>query len=117
MSLNTEYPSETRGRKQSADAINRVMTRFPLLLEILGELAKAQVPHPGDDDIRLGCERTLTTLLVELAKIEPAPAGKSSKSEDIAHSWLKSKEAIRLVDVDKLQRMEQVIEGILGPRL
>lgn len=109
--------SPLKTRKQSAEAVNRVMTRFPLIVEILGELEKAEIPFPGDDDIRHGCERALTTMLVELARIEPAPQGKATKAEDTARTWLNLKAADRLVNADQLQRIQQFIERILGSHL
>ncbi len=114
MSAKTELSPETKTRKHSAEAINRAMGRFPLIVEILDELSKVQIPYPGDDDLRHGCDRTLTTMLSELARIEPAPAGKSSKSEETARSWLRGDNAIRLIDADKLQRIQQFIDRILG---
>lgn len=110
----TDFSPETKNRKHSAEAINRAMARFPLIVEILGELSKAPIPLPGDEDLRHGCERTLTTMLSELARIEPAPPGKPSKAEDTVHNWLKGEKSIRLIDVDKLQRIQQFIDRILG---
>lgn len=101
-------------RKHSAEAINRAMTRFPLIVEILGELGKAGIPFPGDEDIRHGCERALTAMLVELARIEPAPPGKNGRTEEIARNWLHAKEVERLINADQLQRIQQFIDRILG---
>ena len=91
------------------------MARFPLLVEILGKLNQEQVPFPGDADISHGCERALTSMLSELARIEPAPAGKSSKAEETAQSWLQNSGASGLIDVDKLQRIQLFIDRILNP--
>ncbi len=115
MPSNIENSPDAKTRKQSAEAVNRAMARFPLIIELLAELSKAQIPYPGDDDLRHGCHRTLTTMLAELAKIHPAPPGKSSKTEEIIHGWLKGDEVVRLVEADKLQRIQQFIERILGP--
>lgn len=107
-------PPAPSTRKHSAEEINRAMARFPLIVQILGELGQAPVPFPGDDDVRHGCERALTTMLSELARIEVAPAGKPSKAEEVAQSWLCSSVSGQLVDVDKLQRMQQFIDRILN---
>ncbi len=96
------------------EKINRAMARFPLITKVLGELSDASVPFPGDDDIRHGCERALTAMLSELARIENAPAGKVSKAEDLAQSWLNNATSRQLIDVDKLQRMQQFIDCILN---
>ena len=101
-------------RKQSAEAIHRAMTRFPLIVEVLGQLRKAEVPFPGDEDIRHGCQRALTAIMVELARIEPAPPGKASKPEASALSLIQDQETSHLIDADQLQRMEQFIQRILG---
>lgn len=114
MSTKTEVSPETKTRRNAVDSINRVMTRFSLIVEILSELSKAQVPFPGDDDLRHGCDRTLTTMLSELARIEPAPPGKSSKAEEQARSWLKEQKVVRLIDADKLLRIQQFIDRVLG---
>lgn len=101
-------------RRQAAEEINQAMARFPLIVQILGELNESPIPLPGDDDIRHGCERALTGMLSELARIQPVPPGKSSKAEETAQAWLHSTAAPPLVDVDKLQRMQQFIDCILN---
>jgi hypothetical protein len=105
-------PQKTR--KQSAEEINRAMTRFPMIIEILGELSKSGFPFPGDEDLRRGCERAITSMLVELARIEPAPPGKITPPEEAARNWLNASSAEHLVNADQLQRMQQFIERILG---
>ncbi len=107
-------PPAPQSRKLAAEEINRAMSRFPLIVRILGELDESPIPLPGDDDIRHGCERALTGMLSELARIEPVPPGKSSKAEEAAQAWLHSTAAHKLVDVDKLQRMQQFIDCILN---
>ncbi len=100
-------------RKQSAEDINRAMARFPLIVEILDALAKEQLPLPGDADLYHGCQRALTGMLSELARIQPAQEGKSSKAEETAQGWLHHPDATRLVDADILQRMQQFIDRVL----
>lgn len=107
-------PPAPQSRKLAAEEINRAMSRFPLIVRILGELDESPIPLPGDDDLRHGCERALTGILSELARIEPVPSGKSSKAEEAAQVWLHSTSAHKLVDVDKLQRMQQFIDCILN---
>jgi hypothetical protein len=107
-------PPSPRSRKLAAEEINRAMSRFPLIVRILGELDQSPIPLPGDDDIRHGCERALTGMLSELARIEPVEPGKSSKAEDTAQAWLQTSSAHKLVDVDILQRMQQFIDCILN---
>lgn len=106
--------NQARTRKQSAEAIHHAMTRFPLIVEVLGQLREAEIPFPGDEDIRHGCQRAITAIMVELARIEPAPPGKSTKAEAGALSLIQDRETIRLIDADQLQRMEQFIQRILG---
>jgi hypothetical protein len=105
-------PSKTR--KQSAEAVHHAMTRFPLIVGVLGQLREAEVPFPGDEDIRHGCQRAITAIMVELARIDPAPPGKSTKTEAGIVSMVHDPEAVRLIDADQLQRMEQFIQRILG---
>ena len=106
-------PPLQKSRKHSVEEINRAMARFPFVVQILGELNRTQIPNPGDDDIRHGCERALTTILSELARIGSASAGKPSKAEETAQNWLQMPEARKLIDADKLQRMQQLIDCIL----
>ena len=91
------------------------MARFPLLIQILAQLNRDSIPFPGDADIRHGCERALTTMLSELSRIENAPSGKISKAEEAAQSWLQHPEADKLIDADKLVRIQMFIERILKP--
>lgn len=102
-------------RKQAAEEINMAMARFPLILQILEELGKTSYPFPGDDDVRHGCERALTRILSELARIKPAGTGKSCKAEETALMWLQRPEIRRLIDADRLERMQQFIDSILKP--
>ena len=104
-----------KARKQSADEINRALARFPLLIQILAELNRDQIPFPGDADIRHGCERALTTMLAELSRIESAPNGKSSKAEEAAQNWLQHPGADKLIDADKLLRIQLFVDRILKP--
>jgi hypothetical protein len=85
-----------------------------MIVEILGELGKARVPFAGDADIRHGCERALTAMLSELARIQPAPSGRASKAEELARSWPLCESAAVLIDPDQLQRIQQFVERILG---
>ena len=103
-------------RKQSAEAVTQALARFPLIVEILGKLGKAGIPYPGDEDIRHGCERAITSMLRELARINPAPPGKSSKAEETAIGWLHSQMACDHLNPDQLQRIQQFAERILGPQ-
>lgn len=105
-------PQKTR--KQSSEEINRAMARFPLIVQILGELGREQMPLPGDEDIRHGCQRALIGMLSELARIQPAVPGKISKAEEAAQLWLHNSGASGLIDVDILQRMQQFIDCILN---
>ena len=91
------------------------MARFPLLVQILAEINRDQIPMPGDADIRHGCERALTTMLSELSRIEGAPSGKSSKAEEAAQNWLQNPDAGKLIDADKLVRIQLFIDRILNP--
>ncbi len=99
----------------AVEEINRAMARFPFLVQILRELDQAQVPCPGDDDIRHGCERALTAMLCELARIDPAPADMPSAAEKTAQAWLDLPGVHGLVDADKLERMQLFIDCILNP--
>ena len=90
------------------------MIRFPLILQILRELSESEIPAPGDGDIRHGCERALTAILVEIARLDPAAPGKTSPAEAIAQNWLNSADATELIDGDVLQRIEQFIDCVLN---
>ncbi|MGD7651765.1 MAG: hypothetical protein ACQCXQ_01030 [Verrucomicrobiales bacterium] len=91
------------------------MTRFGLILDTLGALDRSELPHPGDADIRHGCERALTAILLELARIEPVVQGSPLETTDNNPlTPLYSATANKLIDSDQLLRMEQFIHRILG---
>ncbi|MFT4175552.1 MAG: hypothetical protein QM627_02745 [Luteolibacter sp.] len=108
------HPQKTR--KQTAEAINRALVRLPLLLDVLEELSKQDFPCAGDQELRHGCDRALTAMLSRLALIDPAPNGQVSNAEKIAESWLHEARAPRLIDASKLERLQQFIDRILGPK-
>lgn len=98
-----------------ADEISRVLARFPLIVRVLGELQLSQIPFPGDDDIRHGCDRALTSMLSELARIKTAPGKSPSTAVESTRSILANPAARGLVDADKLQRMQLLLDSILQP--
>ena len=110
-----EATTHSKSRKHTADEVHRSLMRFPMIVDILGVLGRAQVPFPGDAEIRHGCERALTAMLLELARIEPAPDGKPVKTEETVTNMLEDKNVGRLMDADQLQRIQQFVERILGP--
>lgn len=91
------------------------MTRFPLVLEILGKLGKSDIPAPGDEDIRRGCDRAVTAILVDLARIEPVPAGIPCQAEDAIYRMLNSEAGVALIGPDKLQSIHELVSRIFGP--
>ncbi len=102
-------PQRTDSRK-SFGKIEEAITRFPLIVRTLADLEDTAVPYPGDADIRHGCERALTSMLSELARINREDG--ASPGGDSALEWLHGPAARRLVDADKLERMEQLIDAI-----
>lgn len=110
----SETPSNLHTRKQAAQEIDRAMARFGLIVKILSELEHTELPYAGDSDIRHGCERALTAILVELARIQPATSDQDEQESAPPLSRLYSKPACDLIDGDQLQRMEQFIQRILG---
>lgn len=103
-------------RSDAVEKINHAMARFPLVLRILGELAESRCPLPGDDDIRHGCERALTRILSDLARIPPALLGEDVPDEATITGWLPHEGAHHLIDADRLERIQQLIDSILTPR-
>jgi hypothetical protein len=101
-------------RQEAAEKINLAMVRFPLILRTLRELSESEVPSPGDGDIRHGCERALTAILVAIARLDYAAPGKVLPAEAIARNWLNSAEATEFIDGDILQRIEQFIDCVLN---
>ncbi len=103
-------------RHLAAEEIITSLARFPLILDILDQLAKAPVPLPGDEEIRHGCERSLTAMLRKTALIKPATGGTLSTAEKTVLGWLRSKRARQLIHPDQLMRIEQFVERALGPQ-
>ena len=112
-------PSDNRpslkSRKQVADTVLHAMARFPRVLEILGELGKSDIPAPGDEDIRRGCDRAVTAILVDLARIEPAPPGIPCQAEEATYRMLNGEAGVALINPDKLQSIHELVSRIFGP--
>jgi hypothetical protein len=102
-------------RKQTAEAVGRAMSRFPLVVEVLGKLGDSTVPLAGDAEIQHGCRRALTAMLVELSRIEPAAIGKPVKQEQMIMDWLHTREAAQLIDADQLERFQHFLDRIFQP--
>ncbi len=102
-------------RAESAEAINDAMALFPLIAQMLRQLSEIHLPHPGNEDLRHGCERALTRILSELARIETAPLGVLSEAETKARNWLADDREHEFVDADILQRIQIFIDFILTP--
>ncbi len=115
MPLEPVNPPPRNRRLEASEKINHVMARFPLVLRILGELADSRCPLPGDDDIRHGCERALTRILSDLARIGPAGPGDPVPAEETITAWIRNEDAGRLIDADRLERVQQLIDSILSP--
>ncbi len=109
-----ETKSAPDPREQSAEAVYLAMSRFPLIVRVLGELSGSSVPLSGDNDLHHGCKRALTSMLAQLSRIQPAPGGAPSKYEDIVLGWLHDRTAEKLIDADQLERFQQLIERVLG---
>lgn len=115
MLVPSDNKTSPKSRKQIADTVLHVMTRFPLVLEILGELGKSDIPAPGDEDIRRGCDRAVTAILVDLARIEPAPTGIPCQAEDATYRMLNGESGAALIGPDKLQSIHELVSRIFGP--
>lgn len=101
-------------RQQAVDAIDRTLARFCLVLRVLDELRRQTIPSPGDAEIHHGCERALTGMLAELSRIGAAPASSPLEREQVIRTRLNDSKTRALVDADKLERMHQFIDRILG---
>lgn len=115
MSILPLHSPPTPSREDAAQEIAQVTRRLPLIVKILQELHDTPYPGPGDDDIRHGCDRALTAMLSELAKMQPAPDGKPSQNEQKVRTLIGKYAAEGLVDADKLQRMQIFIDRIFLP--
>jgi hypothetical protein len=114
MSSIASQPAPQEQRESAAEAVAGVMARFDLILDILGRLNRSDVPAPGDDDLRHGCERALTTMLAKLARMKPAPPGKASKAEKQVRRLFQTEAAGEVIDRDQFERLEQLVNRILG---
>jgi hypothetical protein len=94
--------------------LESAMARFPLILEILGHLQSAEVPLPGDADLRHGCQRALTAMMAALSRLDPAGEDGTKGRVRADLDWIQSPAAARLIDADQLQRFQQLMERMAG---
>jgi len=104
-------------REWVATRINQALNRFELILSILEELSALDMPAAGDADLRHGCERALTSMLAEVASIEPTEpsSGPPGPEERIAKAWLENRESCQLIDQERLEYLWLFIDGLLPP--
>ncbi|MEO8617059.1 MAG: hypothetical protein ABI600_18110 [Luteolibacter sp.] len=106
-------------RENTAQRINAIMARFPLILDILEELDTAAFPSPADDAIRHGTHRGLTEILGALAKVDRAPpvgTSEPSDAEDLAGTWLLGFKVREHVPADFFLRLQPLIHRVLPPK-
>jgi hypothetical protein len=115
MSTDPDSFPPQKNRSHSAQAISRIMTRFPMIVGVLGELGKSPVPLPGDEEIRHGCTRAITAMLADLALVRPAPPGQPSHAELEVLGLLQKHAVTELINADHLERIDQLLHRILGP--
>jgi hypothetical protein len=56
----------------------------------------------------------LTAMLAGLARIKPAPPGKACKAEKSVRRHFQTQAAGEVIDRDQFQRLEQLVNRILG---
>lgn len=104
-------------REQIALSINGSLHRLPLVLEILEEIHETEGSgSPGDDDLRHGSLRAVSTMVERLDRITPAPhpvSGTLSVAEQIATEWLLGERPGRLIPEPLLDRLSASIARIL----
>ena len=104
-------------REQTALTINGSLHRLPLVLEILEEIHENQgVGSPGDEDLRHGSLRAVSTMAERLDRIDPAPPELSalpSVAEQIAAEWLLGERPGRFIPEPLLDRLSASISRLL----
>lgn len=79
--------------EQFALSVNHSLHRLLLVYEMLEEIHEsADERHPGDEDLKQGAYRAVTTMLERIKKLQPPispdSAAAPSKEEEIAGEWL-----------------------------
>ncbi len=105
--------NQANGRQDAVEALNRVLFRLPMVAGILRKINESALPSPGDDELRRGCERAITSILAELARLNPA--GHACDGLKTSDQWLDEK-LRNTLDVVTVERIEQLIARILANR-
>ena len=105
------HPSQDR--RDAGEAVSRILHRLPLVADVLQRINEAALPSAGDDELRRGCERAITSILAELARLDPA--GHTHDDTISADQWLDKKLRDSL-DVVTVERIEQLIARVLANR-
>lgn len=82
---------QTSRSEKTAQRINAIMARFPLILDILEELEGASSTSPADEFIRQGALRGVAEMVSALKRLEPAPCGagdRKTDAVDLATTWM-----------------------------
>ncbi|MEO5715989.1 MAG: hypothetical protein ABIT37_21090 [Luteolibacter sp.] len=104
-------------REQTAMTINGSLHRLPLVLEILEEIHETEGSgSPGDEDLRRGSIRAVSTMAERLDRIVPAPHPVSetpSVAEQISAEWLVGERPGRFIPEPLLGRLSTSISRLL----
>ena len=91
--------------------------RLLLIYEILEEIDEsADARHPGDEELKQGAYRAVTTMVDRLKRIEPptSPASETapSKEEEIAGEWLIGDQPRQLLPPDLYHELAVMIQRL-----
>jgi hypothetical protein len=100
--------------EQFALSVNHSLHRLLLVYEMLEEIHEsADARHPGDEDLKQGAYRAVTTMLDRLKKLQPPTSPDSgaapSKEEEIAGEWLIGDQPQRLLPPDLYEELAALI--------
>jgi hypothetical protein len=96
-------------QEQLALFVNHTLHRLPLIYEMLEEIHETADAHPGDEDLKHGAFRAVTTMVERIRGIEPPATSDSrtppTKEEEIAGEWLIGDQAEQLLPPDLYQEL------------
>ena len=101
-----------------AHAINTHLHRFPLILEVLDEIARSDNTYPGDHEIRTGAVEAVASIVAHLKQLRRTHEDHSNPmtaAEVAATEWLRGQLPEKVLPGELHRELAAVLRDLIPP--